>query len=120
MTLDRNKPVQTLDGQPVRIITWTEGTKEYPIVGIIGDEDDENIGSWTAEGKYLKGYEYGDNEDDLVNVPGRKSIYVNIHGVGFTTSYQSREMADNSDAGRIGLIRVDLEDGVIVGFEREL
>lgn len=119
MTLDITRPVQTRDGRPVRIITWTEGTKEYPIVGVVEDDLGEVLYKWTSEGYFLKGCKaYDDN--DLINAPERRSLYVNINEKGFTTSHQSRKIADDYSFGRIGLIRVDLEDGAIVGFEREL
>lgn len=119
MTLDMTKPVQTRDGRPVRIITWTEGPDKYPIVGVVEDELGGNLYCWTSEGNFLEGCKaYHDN--DLINAPESKSLYVNINEKGFTTSHQSRKIADDYSFGRIGLIRVDLEGDVIVGFEREL
>lgn len=119
MTLDRARPVQTRDGRPVRIVSWTEGTKEYPIVGVVEDDLGQDLYTWTSAGYFLGGYK-AHHDNDLINVSERTSLYVNINEKGFTTSHHSRKIADDYSYGRIGLIRVDIEDGVIVGFEREL
>lgn len=71
MTLDRNKPVQTRDGRPVRIITWTEGSETYPIVGFVGADKAPDV--WTAEGKFVDGQTY-EHIYDLVNVPPKQTV----------------------------------------------
>lgn len=62
--LDFTKPLTTRDGQQVRILTTTDGSSEYPIVGFIGDETIPS--GWTAEGRaWVDGT---GEEEDLVNV----------------------------------------------------
>lgn len=71
MALDRSKPVQTRDGKPVRIITWTEGSEKYPIVGFIGPARSPDV--WSAEGKFVHGQTI-EHQYDLVNVPPKQTV----------------------------------------------
>src|SRR5699024_8343298 len=72
MTLDRNRPVQTRDGKPVRIVTWTEGSGRYPIIGFIDDENTPD--SWAAEWKFLYANHVFDDEKGRVNVPPKQTV----------------------------------------------
>ena len=47
--IDFTKPVETVSGEPVEIIT-TKGRGEYPIVGYLGLSD--IIQTWTKDGLY--------------------------------------------------------------------
>jgi len=49
--IDFTKPVETIDGTPVQIIS-TEGRGRYPILGYIGDES-QYVTSWSSDGFYL-------------------------------------------------------------------
>ena len=49
--IDFTKPVETIDGTPVQIVS-TEGRGRYPILGYIGDES-QYITSWSSDGFYL-------------------------------------------------------------------
>lgn len=65
--INPTKPVRTREGYRVRIITWTGGTKEYPIVGVVEYPGRGDLHSWTCEGSYIAGSPAHDL--DLVNVP---------------------------------------------------
>lgn len=122
MALDRTKPIQTRDGRPVRIITWTEGSKLYPIVGFVGDENVPE--SWTAEGEFIVGQTY-EGGNDLVNVPPKQTVTwhrcstVNGGYVGGT--YDSSETARDGVFAYtlVGLVKVTWEDGKPVSVELE-
>jgi hypothetical protein len=49
--IDFTKPVETIDGTPVQIVS-TEGRGRYPILGYIGHES-QYITSWSSDGFYL-------------------------------------------------------------------
>jgi hypothetical protein len=63
--LDLTKPVQTRDGRKVRILSTDRISEKYPILALIGEEE-EKLYSYTAEGRF---YENRDARHDLVNVP---------------------------------------------------
>ena len=71
--LDLTKPVQTVDGRSVTIIT-TGGRGGYPVIGYL--EDSDGPYTWSAEGIYDIGSE---STQDLVNVPEERVVYVNIY-----------------------------------------
>lgn len=67
MSIDFNKPLQTRDGDPVRILC-TDAQGYYPVLGLRWAGDEEHVERWTKDGKF-----YADSEDahchDLVHVP---------------------------------------------------
>ena len=76
MTLDLTKPVQTRDGQPVKIITTEGRYPEFPIVGYIGSS--EYLELWALDGSNRMTRRC----DDLVNVPEPKHVvdfWVNVY-----------------------------------------
>jgi len=76
---DLNKPVQTRDGRPARIIL-TDLKSDYPILAIVDHEDSQTPETYTKEGRWVSDHE--ENEQDLVNVPERTERFVNIYGSG--------------------------------------
>ena len=51
--LDFSKPVQTRDGQPVRILCTDRKGTSYPVIGLVLVSDHrEDVSSWTAGGVY--------------------------------------------------------------------
>lgn len=103
MALDRNRPVQTRCGKPVRILTWTEGAEPYPIVGFIGDNKAPDV--WTADGKFDEDQTY-EHRYDLVNDPPKKTVTWHrccAEGGG----YIGRSF-DSSDAARDAISSVTL------------
>lgn len=69
MALDYTKPVQTRDGRPVTILTFS-GRGDWPIIGYISDS--EYLTAWAENGKLCLDPAAQDNED-LVNVPQHTS-----------------------------------------------
>lgn len=64
LTLDLNKPVQTRNGDPVRILC-TDASGDYPVVGLVQDNLDPQV--WTQTGEYYLGQT--DSLMDLMNIP---------------------------------------------------
>lgn len=92
--LDLNKPVQTRDGRPVRILCTNRKSK-YPIVGLVLKEDgSETTESWLADGGYH--YPAGIGENDLVNVPPKPvKYYVDVFsnqcgGISLSRAYTDK------------------------------
>ena len=117
--LDLTKPVQTRDGEPVRILA-TDAKGSYPVVGLVYESEagEDEAEFWTAAGHYYAaGMESG---FDLVNVPEKLVGYLNVYGTRSQygqTSYRlygSRAIADaeaDDMRGRIACIRVECEEG---------
>lgn len=76
--VDFNKPVQTKFGLPVRILCVDRKTStDYPILGLVLDDDVENVETWCENGQY-----YNSNQShkyDLVNVPKKHKRVVRIY-----------------------------------------
>lgn len=91
--IDFSKPVETKDGRKVRVLTSTMKNPEYPVVVIITDaEGNEYSETYAASGAL---YNHRDDaEDDLVNVPEKRTLWLDIFddgsAVGFTTEDQAR------------------------------
>lgn len=122
MALDRSKPVQTRNGVPVRIITWTEGTAEYPVVGVV--EGSSTVQCWTSEGTYLG--TGGEDYMDLVNVPPKQTVtWHRFWNSGLTSvGFDSREAALTPSKEKVkmnlaGLLKITWEDDEAVSVELE-
>lgn len=71
----RGAKLSTRSGKPARIICWDRKDETYPIVAVTG-ENDENINSYTLEGRCDQDVE---TSQDLVIVPERKVGWINIY-----------------------------------------
>lgn len=98
MTLDLTKPTQTQCGWPVRILCTNRKGFEYPVVGLItNDNGNDEIGSWTSCGRYYCNGDYYKSYD-LVNVPQRIRGYVHFY------------RATNRDGWYVGCFEPSLKD----------
>lgn len=80
--LDLTKPVQLRDGRKARIICTDRVSDHYPVLALIPDTDGKEYSeSYTVEGK-LYTHGSGNSQMDLVNVPERHSIFLNIYKTG--------------------------------------
>lgn len=112
MSIDFNKPVQTRDGRPVRILCTDAINVNRPIVGLVRQsEENEVLSSWSSNGFWS----YIDNptNNDLVQTPEPPKVitrYANVysdHTVGF---YHSADTAEKvAGAARIARVRVTFE-----------
>lgn len=77
--LDLTKPVQTRDGRPVRILCM-DRKGEYPVVGLVTENNRECVRSWPTSGRF-----YVDDIQglDLINVPPKPvKCYTHVYLVG--------------------------------------
>lgn len=92
-------PFCTRDRRSVRILTKTDGSKEFPIVGFINNERTASV--WTEHGYYFEGGTK--DENDLMNareVPVPREFWVNEYTTDVKRfAYPSLEKAE---AGRRG------------------
>ena len=105
---DFTKPVQTRSGLPVTIIT-TKGRGKYCVLGFVGE--DEFVTRWNIDGRI--DCSKVNHELDLINVPEKRVMYVNIYRELVPFAYMSREHADQDKyiKDRIACIRVEYTEG---------
>jgi hypothetical protein len=109
---DPSKPVQTRDGRPARIICTDRGGV-YPIVALVKTPNSgiEIVGAYKMNGS---GTHCASSRLDLINVPERKSKFVNVYNYDLTVGYESQEAADKSrksGCGHKGQVEIIFEDG---------
>jgi hypothetical protein len=91
MTFDPNRPVQTRDGRPARILC-TDLKGDQPIAAAIrGAGGNETVSEFGENGQWLVGET---SDTDLINVPEKRTVWVNIYEDGYTSRYPTRELAD--------------------------
>lgn len=114
MTFDPTKPVQTKGGRKARIIAIDRLDRRsrdgddapFPIVALVKSHDgrNEDVWSYMADGTW-----WGD-ENDLVNVPEERDVWVNVYNNTYSTTHPDQEHADRSariyDYARVALLRV--------------
>jgi hypothetical protein len=110
MTFDPNKPVQTRDGRPARIVC-TDKKSEHPIVALIIEKDGfEAVRSYLENGSYDGVTK--DGRLDLINVPEKIVRYLNAYPSGESYSYKSRKEADvGATSFRMACFRVEFTEG---------
>jgi len=108
--LDINKPVQTRDGRPARIIA-TDVKSSYPIVALVkvcinNNEECENNVSYTKDGKCFAS-KIEDDPRDLINVP--------------ETAYRPWTQAEAANLGVCGCtVRVNIGDSYWTYFRASI
>ena len=89
----KGKEVQTKAGRPVNLIYYARNIPNYPLVGLVFDDDGlEILEQYTAEGLQRVGTT---SENDLVMVDETKTIWINIYSSGSIISFNDKESADN-------------------------
>lgn len=114
MALDLTKPVQTRDGRPVRILCTDRKIDrvDVPVVGLVTNKAGcEFIDFWSLTGVHLASRA---GEGDLVNVPQRKSKWMNVYGGGsggffHDTKEACEEAAQRSSSHRTEVIELVFE-----------
>jgi len=69
MPIDFTKPVQTLDGKPVRIICTDVDHPVFPVIGLLKEKSGEFVQTYTKEGTFFPGNR--PHHMDIINVPER-------------------------------------------------
>jgi hypothetical protein len=108
---DPNKPVQTRDGQKVRILC-TDGPKAWPIVGIVKDR----IHCWRANGQ-ANGLDSALDQEsffDLVNAPKKRWVNLYHSAAGRLVApppYMTKDEADMlAQPDRIACVEIDWKE----------
>lgn len=100
-TLDFTKTIATRDGQQVRILTTTDGSSAYPVVGFIGDEAIPC--GWTLDGRAEIDWS-GEHHEDLVNVEEVEEadvVHASIYRCGSVNHWDAKAAATfPSEEGR--------------------
>lgn len=83
MTIDFNRPIQTRDGRPVRILCTDKSSYvNRSVVGLVRKDDgEETVYCWNSHGTSFE-RESSHNDVDLINVPEeieRTLGYVNVY-----------------------------------------
>lgn len=107
--IDFKKPVQTGLGRPVSILT-TNGRGPFPVVGYIGDG--VALFSWSKTGLFSS----VPNQDlDLINVPEKRTAYVNIvNGAKRVRLYRTAQEAASAfdqDGPLIARVKIEYTEG---------
>lgn len=111
MTFTPTKPVQTRDGHKARIVSDNSSEIGYKYIAVITqDHGGEYAATFSSEGYYdLPGGECG---LDLINVPEKREMWVNVYDTKPLYRHNTRDIADK-EAGldRIACVWVEYEVG---------
>ncbi|MCG4254223.1 hypothetical protein K6W37_10030 [Acetobacter senegalensis] len=91
-TPEHEGPFCTRDGRSVRIITKTDGSKDFPIVGFINNERTASV--WTEHGFYFE--DGTKDESDLMNareVPVAREFWINEYAFYNATLHEDEGSA---------------------------
>lgn len=112
MTFDPTKPCTTRDGREVRL--FTERMTDGRLVGIVVNKHGvESIYTWMPDGSAWRGGSY--RESDLINIPEKRTVWVNFHKNG-QCFYHCDRLAADFDAQlkklpRYACVKVEFEEG---------
>jgi hypothetical protein len=76
--IDFNKPLQTRDGRPVRILA-TDLKGIYPVAAVVPSGGEETVQSFTLDGRFYASADSEETEWDLRNVPEETVEYGNFY-----------------------------------------
>jgi len=117
--LDPTKPVQTRNGRKARIICvdreGKNASSKYPIIALVKASDgSEELRSYTVDGFHFFTDEKEESENDLVNVPEERTVWVNVYkDSGTGCCFDTRELAN--EGKRTGKRRVAILQITIAG-----
>lgn len=116
MPFDPTKPVRTRDGKTARIITTTRKGDEYPIVALVGG--DEEPLTFTSAGRFYANPAERPNDYDLVNVPEQTVRYLNLYQGGPGRYHDTTNPAlGYLDETRLGTVKATFEGDKLVSAE---
>jgi hypothetical protein len=116
MAIDFNKPVQTRNGEFVRVLCEDAGG-EYPVVGLVGEQ--RELRTWTFDGveSIGTGFPHG---RDLVNTPKPVIRWFNLYhgeaGMAFDTK---DECVRAGERQMLCVVKVTFLDGKPISSELE-
>lgn len=117
MTINWDKPLRTKAGAPARLLGVLAGNEERDnyIVAVMDDNGDETSRTYYPEGDYYSGEA---SSCDLINIPEKKSGWLNIYGqvdasivAACHNIFASKQLADAcAVSGRVACIFVEWEE----------
>lgn len=114
--LDLTKPVQTRQGQPVRVLCSDRAHPEYPVIALVRMQNGtEFLETYTADGKRVPSAA-DDSLNNLVNVPQKIEGWLNFYADGSFSQYlhSIRENADDIAEGakdRVACVKISYTEG---------
>jgi len=106
--VDLTKPVQTRDGRKARVLcTDRKHNISAPVIALLTEENgNEFCRTYRADGQYMPCR----SASDLVNLPEKRMIWVNVYVGDYLTPHSSKELADMAAAvSRIACVEVQYE-----------
>lgn len=89
--INLSKPVQTRDGQKVRIICTDRPDDVYPVVAMVGEPNLTDVNIFTKDGFYNHTMIKGNQSLDLINIPQPKKKKKVIGFVNVYYHYNRKE-----------------------------
>lgn len=108
--IDWTKPVQTRDGRKVRVLCTDMKQRTSPVAGLITSSDGEEYQqSWGADGLLAPRCK---GAADLINVPEKRVVWVNMCKDGVSGCFTSRGLANlGAYSSREACVRIEYEVG---------
>jgi hypothetical protein len=108
--IDITKPVETLDGEPVTLLS-TNARGDFPLLGYRGAR--EYLTQWTAEGNFFLSEAHPElNLRNAKPKPVEVVQYLNVYAGSHAYGYNTRaEADDHAGTTRIACHRVVLAEG---------
>lgn len=105
---DWNKPFRTRDGGKAELLRKLNKHSLFQYVVLLTDKNGkEDVGHYTESGKL---YASTDSPFDLINIPEKQKMWVNVYPDGMIIGRETRKEADNSATyQRIACVEVEFE-----------
>ena len=103
MAIDWTKPIQTTDGKPARVLC-TDLKHDHPYVVAAEHHGKEILWTVTDTGR-VRGSTPGDGKSGIINVPEKRTVYINFYEDGVWAIWNTREGADKEAASYTTLKR---------------
>lgn len=111
--IDGYKRCKTRDGRNVRIVCEDRLYDGHPIVALIeSPKGEESVLLYRSNGKFSV-MEYHLNNSDLINIPIKKTLWVNVHPDGNTYVYGDKQWAEDGIPRNrlVARVKVEYEEG---------
>lgn len=106
--LDITKPLQTRLGQKAELV-YDGLTGDWPLAVVVHTNYGIEVRSYTRNGVH---YQDEDSPANLMNVPEKRTIWLNINENWPTIEYSSRELADHyARSDRLACVEVTYTEG---------
>ena len=109
-TMENGGRCQTRDGRQARIVCTDQMDEHYPVVALVGD-DEEAPQVYTSRGQYYY-CDQGISDHDLVNITVKREGWVNVYpSRGHGAIHVSQNCANlNARSERIDCVRIEWEE----------